>query len=37
LWWRLQARNKRLIAVDLKTDEGQEIVRKLAKQADVRH
>jgi crotonobetainyl-CoA:carnitine CoA-transferase CaiB-like acyl-CoA transferase len=35
LWWYLQARNKKSIAVDLKSPEGQEIVRRLAAGADV--
>ncbi len=34
-WWMTQARNKRLIAVNLKTSVGQEIIRKLAGQVDV--
>lgn len=35
LWWRVQARNKKLIALDLKTPEGLAIVRQLAREADV--
>jgi crotonobetainyl-CoA:carnitine CoA-transferase CaiB-like acyl-CoA transferase len=35
LWWSLQSRNKKSIAIDLKTPEGVEIVRKLAASADV--
>lgn len=35
LWWYLQSRNKRSIAVDLKTPEGVEIARELATSADV--
>src|ERR1700761_7402656 len=35
LWWYLQARNKKSIAVDLKTPEGAEIVLDLAKGADL--
>ncbi len=35
LWWAAQARNKRCIAVDLKSPQGQEIVRALARRADV--
>ncbi|MCL4747579.1 MAG: CoA transferase [Burkholderiaceae bacterium] len=35
LWWYVQARNKRSITLDLKSAEGQEIVRRLAARADV--
>jgi formyl-CoA transferase len=35
LWWLAQARNKRSIAADLRRKEGQEIVRALARRADV--
>jgi len=35
LWWYLQARNKRSIAVDLKSEEGLRIARELAASADV--
>ena len=35
LWWRVQARNKRSVTADLKTPEGQEIVRRLAAEADI--
>lgn len=35
LWWYLQARNKRSVTADLKTPEGQEIVRRLAGEADI--
>lgn len=35
LWWQVQSRNKKSIALDLKTPEAQEIVRKLAGEADV--
>jgi crotonobetainyl-CoA:carnitine CoA-transferase CaiB-like acyl-CoA transferase len=35
LWWKAGGRNKRCITVDLKADEGQEIVRRLAADADV--
>jgi succinyl-CoA---D-citramalate CoA-transferase len=35
LWWSAQARNKRSLAADLKEKEGQEIVRALARRADV--
>jgi len=35
LWWLLQARNKQSVTVNLKSAEGQEIVRRLAAQADI--
>ncbi|MDQ3260112.1 MAG: CoA transferase [Pseudomonadota bacterium] len=35
LWWSLQARNKKSAAVNLRVTEGQEIIRKLAKNADI--
>ncbi|TDR87295.1 CaiB/BaiF CoA transferase family protein [Enterovirga rhinocerotis] len=35
LWWYLQARNKRSVTADLRTPEGQEIVRRLAGEADI--
>ncbi len=35
LWWRVQARNKQSVTADLKTPEGQEIVRRLATGADI--
>jgi len=35
LWWLAQARNKRSVAADLKTKEGQEIVCALSRRADV--
>jgi formyl-CoA transferase len=35
LWWHSQARNKRSITVNLREPEGQEIVRALARRADV--
>ena len=35
VWWQVQSRNKRSVALDLKQPEAQEIVRKLAAQADV--
>ena len=35
LWWSVQARNKRSVAVDLKAPEGQAIVRELAARADI--
>lgn len=35
LWWYVQARNKKSIAIDLRQPEGQEIIRKLAKEIDI--
>ncbi|MCK0207812.1 CoA transferase [Starkeya koreensis] len=35
LWWYLQSRNKKSVAVDLRLPEGQEIVRRLVRDADV--
>ena len=35
LWWYVQARNKQSVTVNLRTTEGQEIVRKLAANADI--
>ena len=35
LWWRITARNKRVIAADISKPEGAEIVKRLAKDADV--
>jgi formyl-CoA transferase len=35
VWWQVQSRNKRSLALDLKQAEAQEIVRKLASEADV--
>ena len=35
LWWYLQARNKKSVTVDLKAKEGQEIVRRLVRNADI--
>jgi len=35
LWWQVQSRNKRSIALDLKAPEAQDIVRRLAAEADV--
>ena len=35
LWWYAQARNKKCITVNLRSEEGQEIVRRLAKDADI--
>ena len=35
VWWQVQSRNKRSVALDLKDPAAQEIVRKLAAEADV--
>ncbi len=35
VWWQVQSRNKRSIALDLRSAEGQDIARKLIAQADV--
>ncbi|MDM0104268.1 CoA transferase [Variovorax sp. J22R24] len=35
VWWQVQSRNKRSIALDLRSPEGQEIARKLIAEADV--
>lgn len=35
VWWQVQSRNKRSLALDLRQPEAQEIVRKLAAEADV--
>ncbi|WP_341317570.1 CoA transferase [Paraburkholderia sp. IMGN_8] len=35
VWWQVQSRNKRSIALDLRREEGQEIARKLIADADV--
>lgn len=35
VWWQVQSRNKRSLALDLRTAEGQDVVRQLAAQADV--
>ncbi|HSI54232.1 MAG TPA: CaiB/BaiF CoA-transferase family protein [Ramlibacter sp.] len=35
VWWQVQSRNKRSLALDLKDPQAQEIVRKLAGEADV--
>jgi formyl-CoA transferase len=35
VWWQVQSRNKRSVALDLKQPQAQEIVRKLAAEADV--
>jgi formyl-CoA transferase len=35
VWWQVQSRNKRSVALDLKSPEAQDIVRRLALDADV--
>jgi len=35
VWWAAHARNKRSITIDLRQPEGQELVRMLAKEADI--
>jgi formyl-CoA transferase len=35
VWWQVQSRNKRSVALDLKHGEAQDIVRRLAREADV--
>lgn len=35
MWWEAQSRNKQSVCVDLRQQEGQEVVRLLASQADV--
>ncbi|KGF80325.1 CoA-transferase [Massilia sp. JS1662] len=35
VWWQVQSRNKRSLALDLRSDEGQDIARKLIAEADV--
>ncbi|WP_397411151.1 CaiB/BaiF CoA transferase family protein [Polaromonas sp.] len=35
VWWQLQSRNKRSLALDLKSPEAQDIVRKLVLESDV--
>jgi formyl-CoA transferase len=35
VWWQVQSRNKRSIALDLRSEEGQEIARRLIAEADV--
>ncbi|MEC5406457.1 CoA transferase [Paraburkholderia sp. MPAMCS5] len=35
VWWQVQSRNKRSVALDLRSTEGQDIARKLIAEADV--
>ena len=35
LWWYVQNRNKKSVTVDLRTPDGQEVVRRIARDADV--
>ena len=35
VWWQVQSRNKRSIALDLRQSEAQDLVRKLATEADI--
>ena len=35
LWWSVQARNKKCITLNMKTQEGQEIAKRLALEADI--
>lgn len=35
VWWAAHARNKRSVTLDLRQPEGQEVIRKLAKDADI--
>ncbi len=35
LWWQVQSRNKKSVAVDLRSEAGQEIVRRLARGCDI--
>ncbi len=35
LWWYLQSRNKKSVGIDLRTSDGQEIVRRLVERADI--
>ncbi|MBT9458324.1 MAG: CoA transferase [Burkholderiaceae bacterium] len=35
VWWQVSSRNKQSLALDLRTEEGQDIARRLIKEADV--
>jgi formyl-CoA transferase len=35
VWWQVQSRNKRSVALDLRSSEGQDVARKLIAEADV--
>ncbi|WP_428031993.1 CaiB/BaiF CoA transferase family protein [Ancylobacter sp.] len=35
LWWYLQSRNKKSVAINMRLPEGQEVVRRLVREADV--
>ncbi|MCB5364366.1 CoA transferase [Pusillimonas sp. CC-YST705] len=35
LWWYVQSRNKKSVALDLRAEQGQQIVRELAAEADI--
>ena len=35
LWWYVQSRNKKSVTLDLKSEEGRDIVRRLAAEADI--
>ena len=35
LWWHVQSRTKRSVTLDLRSQEGQDVVRRLAAEADV--
>nr|WP_110656193.1 CoA transferase [Salinicola halimionae] len=35
LWWHVQTRNKRSLALDLRSEEGQDVVRRLVDEADI--
>lgn len=35
LWWRVAGRNKRSVTIDLRTESGQELVRRLAREVDI--
>jgi len=35
IWWQVQSRNKKSISLDLKTSQGQDVIRSLVKECDV--